>query len=151
MARIEEQVFVHASPERVFDLLAQPERGPEWTPNLERVDLLDGAEGPAVTTALVVRIGGRQVRGTGRCLDWERPRRLTLESKLELGVRSVTTFLLEPDRQGTDVRAQLEYSLPAGGLGGLLGGLVGDSLARRDLRKALANLRQIVEREAASR
>jgi uncharacterized protein YndB with AHSA1/START domain len=148
MAELEEQVVVAAPPERVFDLLGSPERGPEWTPNLVRVEPLDAA-GPEGRTALVVKVAGRERRGTGRCLEWDPPHRMTLESTLEIGVTSVSTFELTPRPDGTQVRARLEYSLPANGLGGLLGGLVGDSLARRDLKKALANLKRIVERESA--
>ena len=46
MARLEEQVVIDAPPESVFELLANPERGPEWTPNLVRVEPVDGAGGP---------------------------------------------------------------------------------------------------------
>ena len=151
MARLEEQVVIDAPPESVFELLANPERGPEWTPNLVRVEPVDGAGGPTAQTALLVRIGGRQSRGLGRCLEWDPPRRLALESKLDVGVTTVTTFELTPRAGGTQILARVDYSLPAKGLGGLVGGLVGDTLARRDLKKALSNLKRIVERESAQR
>jgi hypothetical protein len=72
---------------------------------------------------------------------------MVLESKLDVGVTSVSTFELTPRANGTQVLATVEYSLPAKGLGRMLGGLLGDSLARRDLKKALSNLQRIIERE----
>ncbi len=148
MPSLQEQIVIAAPAERVFRLLAQPERGPEWTPNLtsvERTSEIDG--GPGLETAIVANVGGLSSRGVGRCLAWDPPRRLVLESSLEVGVTSTTTFELSPQGAGTRLTARVDYTLPPKGLGKLVGGLLGDTLARRDLRKALANLKRIVESE----
>jgi len=146
MPTLQEQVLIAAPPERVFALLAQPERGPEWTPNLMRVERISPVEaGPGLETALVANVGGRPSRGFGRCLAWDPPWRLVLESSLEVGVNSVSTFELAPHGPGTQLVARVDYTLPPKGLGKLIGGLLGDTLARRDLRAALANLKAILE------
>jgi uncharacterized protein YndB with AHSA1/START domain len=145
---LEERVEIAAPIEGVFELLADPARGPEWTPNLLSVEpLQDGqAAGPGAETRLLVNMAGRPSKGTGRCVEWDPPHRLVLASSLDLGVNSTTTFQLTPTKSGTAVAARVEYTLTTGALGRLVGGLLGDSLARRDLRKALANLKAQVER-----
>lgn len=146
MPTIQEQIAIAAPPEAVFALLAQPERGPEWTPNLLRVERTSAvAEGPGLETRLLANVGGRRSMGVGRCLSWDPPRSLVLESALDVGITSQTIFGLAPQGSGTMLVARVEYTLPSSGLGKLVGGLVGDTLARRDLRSALANLKRLVE------
>lgn len=147
MPSLTEETTIAASPERVFELLGRPERGPEWTPNLVRVERLSpGQPGPGSETRLVANVGGRMVRGRGRLLEWQPPRRIVAESEFEIGLSSVTTFEILPSEAGARVLARIEYHLPAGGLGRLLGGLLGEPLLRRDLRRALANLKVLLER-----
>ena len=146
MPSLEEQVLIAAPPEPIFAMLAQPERGPEWTPNLVHVERISQVEaGPGLETALVANVGGRPSHGRGRCVAWDPPLLLVLESMLDVGVTSRTTFELQPLPVGTRLFARVEYTLPPKGLGRLVGGLLGDTLARRDLRRALANLKQLVE------
>jgi uncharacterized protein YndB with AHSA1/START domain len=146
---LQEQVLIGAPPEKVFERLIQPERGPEWTPNLIRVERTSAVEaGPGLETTMIANVGGRQSRGIGRCVAWEPPRRLVLESRLDVGVNSITDFELLPATGGTQLIARVDYTLPASGLGRLVGGLLGDTLARKDLRKALSNLKEQLESEA---
>jgi uncharacterized protein YndB with AHSA1/START domain len=150
MPNLQEQILIAAPPERIFALLAQPERGPEWTPNLtsvERTSTVDS--GPGLETAIVANVAGRTSRGVGRCLAWEPPQRMVLESSLDVGVTSTTTFELTGQGPGTRVVARVDYTLPPTGIGKLVGGLLGETMARRDLRKALANLKRIVESQPA--
>jgi uncharacterized protein YndB with AHSA1/START domain len=147
---LDERVEIAAPIEAVFELLADPARGPEWTPNLVSVEpLVDGPPGPGLETRLLVNVGGRPSKGTGRCVEFDPPHRLVLASSLDVGISSTTSFQLTPTARGTAVAARVEYTLPASGLGRLVGGLFGDSLARRDLRKALANLKAQLERTTA--
>jgi len=146
MPSLQEQILIAAPPARVFGLLAQPERGPEWTPNLLRVERISQiASGPGLETTLLVNVGGRPSRGVGRCVAWTPPYHLVLESSLEVGVNSTTTFELAEHGPATRLIARVDFTLPPKGPGKLVGGLLGDTLARRDLRKALANLKLLVE------
>ena len=146
MPTIQEQISIAAPPRAVFALLAQPERGPEWTPNLLLVERTSAVtEGPGLETRLLANVAGRKSGGVGRCLDWDPPRSLVLESSLDVGITSQTIFGLAPQGTGTMLVARVEYTLPEKGIGKLVGGLVGETFARRDLRTALANLKRIVE------
>jgi uncharacterized protein YndB with AHSA1/START domain len=143
---LEERVEIAAPIEGVFELLADPARGPEWTPNLLSVEpLTDGPPGPGIETRLLVNMGGRPSKGTGRCVEFDPPHKLVLASSLDVGITSTTSFQLTPTPTGTAIAARVDYTLPSKGLGRLVGGLFGDSFARRDLRKALANLKARLE------
>jgi len=148
---LEQKIFINVSPERVFARLAEPECGPEWTPNLLKVERTSLVEaGPGLETRLLARLGGRESQGTGRCLAWDPPRSIVLETNLDVGVSSTTTFELTDQPPGTLMAAHVAYSLPAKGLGRLVGGLLGETLARRDLRKALENLKRQLEAEQSA-
>jgi len=145
---LEEDILIAAPPERVFARLAQPERGPEWTPNLLNVERTSEIEtGPGLETSLLAKVAGRESRGTGRCLDWAPPHQMVLESSLDVGITSTTTFDLAQRGPATVLKARVDYSLPPKGLGRFVGGLLGEPLAWRDLRKALANLKRQIEAE----
>lgn len=151
MPTLEEKVEIAVAAESIFARLADAERGPEWTPSLVRVERTSDVEsGPGLETRITLKMAGRETKGTGRCLEWEPPRRLVLDSQLDGGISATTTFELAANGSGTDVRARLDYTLPSKGLGRFLGGLVGEPMARRDLRQALANLKAQLEAEAAA-
>jgi uncharacterized protein YndB with AHSA1/START domain len=152
MPTLEEKVEIAVSAERIFARLADAERGPEWTPSLVRVERTSAVEsGPGLQTSLIVKVAGHETKGTGRCLEWEPSRRLVLDAKLDGGVSATTTFGLAENGSGTDVTARIDYTLPSRGLGRFLGALMGEPMARRDLRQALANLKAQLEAEAAAR
>ena len=146
MATIQEHILISASPEQVFELLAQPERSPEWTPNLLKVERTSQVPaGPGLETRVLANVAGRPSPGTSRCLAWDPPRSLVLATALDIGVTSRTTFALADQGGATHLTASVDYTLPPKGLGKLVGGLLGDTMARRDLRTALANLKRLVE------
>ena len=148
MPEIEENILIGAPAERVFARLAEPERGPEWTPNLLKVERTSEIQaGPGLETLLVANVVGRESRGTGRCVDWEPPRRLVLQSSFDVGVGSTTTFELSEHGANTELKARVDYSLASQGIRRFVGGLLAEPLARRDLRKALDNLKRQIEAE----
>jgi uncharacterized protein YndB with AHSA1/START domain len=149
MPRLEDKILIAATARRVFARLAEPERGPEWTPNLLKVERTSQTKaGPGLETTLVAKVGPRESRGTGRCLDWDPPRRLVLQSNLDVGISSTTTFELAEHGAGTELTARVDFNLASEGLRRLVGGVLGEPLARRDLRKALTNLKTQLEAES---
>jgi len=145
MPTVAEQIDIAAAPERVFALLAAPERTPEWTPGVLEVERA-AADGQSEDqeTRVLVEVAGRKTRGSARYLESEPPRLLVLQTSLDIGVTSTTRFELAARDSGTRLSARVEFSLPSGGLG-LLGGLLGGRLARGQLRAALGNLKRLVE------
>ena len=154
MARLEREIVIAAPPEQVFAYLAQPERTPEWSPNVQSVRLTSG--GPidvGATTESVVRALGTTQRAVGRCTVFDPPRRLVIESRTNLGATTVNETRLVPEGAGTRLRAKLDYTLPGGALGGgLIGGFLGvDKQIQKDFTQSLARLKAILEAGAGAR
>ncbi len=148
MARLEREIVIAAPPERVFAYLAQPERTPEWSPNVQSVRLTsEGPIGEGATTETVVKALGTTQRAIGRCTAFDPPRRLVIESQTNLGATTVNETLLLAEGTGTRLRAKLDYTLPGGALGGgLLGGFLGvDKQIKRDFEQSLARLKVVLE------
>ena len=153
MARLEREIVIAAPPERVFAYLAQPERTPEWSPNVQSVRLTsEGPIGVGAMTETVVKALGTTQRAVGRCTVFDPPRRLVIESQTNLGATTVNETQLLPDGTGTRLRAKLDYSLPGGALGGGLGSFFGvDKQIQKDFVQSLARLKAVLEAGAAAR
>ena len=146
MARLEQELFVNAPPERVFELLAQPERTPEWSPNVVAIRRVgDEPIGVGATTEALVKALGTRQRAIGRCTVFDPPYRIVIESRTELGARSRSDSQLTPEGSGTRLRATLEYVVPGGGLGRLFDRLVAERQTREDFEQALRRLKQLAE------
>ncbi len=152
MARLEHELFIDAPPERVFRLLAQPERTPEWSPSVVSVRRTDaGPIGVGSTTESVVRVLGTSQRARGRCTVFDPPRRLAIQSLTNLGAKSLSDTELIPEGSGTRLRARLEYSVPGGGLGKLLNKLVAEDQIRQEFEQGLRRFKAMAETEAPPR
>jgi len=152
MARLEREIVIAAPPERVFAYLAQPERTPEWSPNVLSVRRTnDGPIGVGATTETVVKAIGTTQKALGRCTVFDPPHRVVIESRTNLGATTVNETVLAPDGKGTRLRAKLDYTLPGGAFGGgLLGGFLGiDKQIQKDFVQSLARLKAILETGAA--
>ena len=101
--------------------------------------------GPGLETALLAKVGGHESRGSARCLEWDPPHRLVLESTFEVGMATTTVFELRESGSKTEVTASVDYEIKSEGLGRLFGSLLGQPLARRDLHKALNKLKSQME------
>lgn len=146
MAELTDSITIAAPPRLVYGYLADLERVPEWMPNVveaERISDIESGEGAELQ--VVVDAGGRESRGTSRCVESDAPRRLVIESTLDVGLTSTIAFDLAADGRHTELSATVAYALAGRGFGRLLGGLFGDRLARRDMATALATLKERLE------
>ncbi len=97
---------VGAAPQRLWEVVADPTRLPEWWPNVQRVE---DASATAWTTVLGTA-KGRSLRADYTLLDGERPYRLAWRQELEespferILTDAVTELELEPAPEGTLVR-----------------------------------------------
>ena len=146
MARLEQEVFVDAPPERVFAVLAQPERTPEWWPSVIAVRRTSpGQIGLGSTTESTMTALGRRQRAVGRCTVFDPPRRLTVETRTELGARSISDSELAAEGAGTRLRATLIYRLPGGIFGRFFDDVVVQRQTRQEFEEALLRLKQLIE------
>ena len=151
MARLQHELFINAPPERVFAVLAEPERTLEYSPNVLAIRRTsEGPIGVGSTTDVVVKALGVEQHAVGRCMLFDPPRRLVIDSQTRLGARSRSDTQLIPERGGTLLRASLEYVVPGGGVGKLLDRLVAERQTRQYFELGLARLKQLVEAEAVT-
>jgi uncharacterized membrane protein len=146
MAKIQEKITIAASAEDVFDLVSDVERLAEWMPGLVSVKRTSRKKrGVGVTTAVLAKAAGREFRGTGRCLVWKRPSRLLVAIEFENGLTATSAIDSTSDGAKTELSVCIEYDVPGKGVRQLVGGLVGDAMAKRDLKKALEHLKRRLE------
>ena len=139
MPTVKRMRTVGAAPQRIWDLVADPERLPEWWPNVQRVE--DASR--AAWTTVLRTTKGRSIRADYTLVDRERPYRLAWRQELDespferILTESVTELELEPAPDGTLVRLTARLRLR-----GLhrFGGLQVSRAARRQLDEALDGL-----------
>lgn len=100
--RYEQTIRIDASPEAVFDYVADFARHPEWATNPLEVEVTSNgpvAEGSTFTS--VGKLFGRH-RDRGRVTEFERARRLVFETEGDVGT-VLNWFTLEGSGGGTTV------------------------------------------------
>ncbi|MFN8523811.1 MAG: SRPBCC family protein [Chloroflexota bacterium] len=148
MTTLQHRVFIEAPRDRVFEMIASPERAAEWATGV--ISVRSVGDAPIAvgsqTEAIISFMGSRQ-RAIGRCVVLERPSRLVVESRTDLGASSRSDTQLSAQPGGTLLSATMEYSVPGGGLGRLLDKLVAERKIRQDFVDGLERLKTLIERE----
>jgi len=118
MARIERNIFINTSIEKVFDFVAEPNTMLMWIHNLVEVkDRSEGAVGLGTTYREAMKgPGGVKMWSFTRISKYERPNRLDFEST-SAGMRLTFAHRLEPKDNGTLVTEIGDYTLPRKFLG----------------------------------
>jgi uncharacterized membrane protein len=144
---LREAIEIHAPPQQVFELVALPERLPEW--NVSVVTARREAPDQAICLGSRAIFSGRLL---GQMLETETeviqfdPPGLFVTRAIR-GPRLVTRFEVEPCTAGTRVEVQVSGDVPGGGLGAMLA----EGFLRKELSASLDRLRGICEREAGPR
>jgi uncharacterized protein YndB with AHSA1/START domain len=142
MPTVVRSLTVEAAPERIWDVVADPERLPEWWPGVKRVE----EASPEAWTTVLGAPQGRSVRADYTLVDAQRPFRLVWrheveESPFERILReSVTEIELKAAPEGTAV--SLTTQLRMRGLS-RFGGFQVSRATRRQLEGALEGLRTL--------
>ena len=133
---------VGAEPERVWELVSNPEHLPRWWPGVARVEDVQ----PGGWTKVFTSPRGRSLRADFSQVDAEPGRRLVwrqelAQSPFERFMReSVTTLELEPAAPGTQVSIRISQKLRGMAL---LGGFMVRRATRRQADEALDGLERI--------
>lgn len=103
------QEHVRASPEVVFDAVADARWYPEWLVGAKRIRHVDDTwPRPGASFAHTVGAGPLRLRGSTSVLDSDRPRRLELRAGIgPLGAARVR-FTVEPEDDGTRLTIEEE-------------------------------------------
>ena len=133
--------YIDAPPEVLYDLVADVTRTPEITPDIVRVEWLDGATGPAVGARF------KAINKQGRGPKWSnKPVITTLEPGREIAWARTEPFAgtvewryrFEPEGTGTRVIESYEVTKPLTIVGWfIIGTLYGMRDRRSDLRASM--------------
>jgi ribosome-associated toxin RatA of RatAB toxin-antitoxin module len=138
---------VAAPPEIVFDLIADPSRGPEWQTMVSDMGEISGRPGGVGSSYIgYYKVAGRRLEGSFVVTAAERPN-LHQAAGTTRGGWARWTTIIEPVDDGCEVRVDLEYELPGEMIGSLFGKLTGNRL-EQELNKTYNNLRKLAEAEA---
>lgn len=118
MKRIEKQATIAATPEAVFDYLADLGNLAEWQPSVESVErTADGPIGAGSRAQVVQNVMGRRITAPLVITEYERPHRLGIESKVS-GIEARVLLALRAADEKTDAAAtDLDFAMEIRGSG----------------------------------
>jgi carbon monoxide dehydrogenase subunit G len=143
MSRFTYSVHVNAPPERVFDVLTDPQRMPEWHGGVETKDFT----GPLAVGAAFTIVGtmfGRKMENRWTFTQFERPRLFAME-----GPGGGMLARLEPTADGTDLVTDEEFDMALGPVGEWAAEHLFKRWAMSEIDKSLKSLKALVEAEVA--
>ncbi len=139
MARFSTQVVVEACPHRVWDVLADFERWPQWTPTMRRIDILDNLP---IGTGTRVRIEQPKLIPAIWTISAWNPKRCLVWDSNRPGLRVSARHHVEEIADGASVTLTVCFN----GLLGNLTGLAMSSLTNTYLALEASCLKQHCER-----
>jgi uncharacterized protein YndB with AHSA1/START domain len=147
MAHIRREIDVKASRERVFALLTELDRLPEWATIV--VETRDVSELPlraGCTFRQTVRVMGRELESEWKVTELEPERLIAYEATSPGGGSLAMKQSLVLQTGGTRVVLEIDYELPGGILGELLDRAVVEARNEREAERSLRRLKAIAER-----
>lgn len=146
MPKVSEEVHIDAPPERVWDVITDPQRIPEYNVTIVEVTEASGRldEVGARYTA-VAKIYGRRLEGTWETTEVLPGRRLVARGSTPGGGQASVISTVEPADGGTRAGVEIEYELPAGFLGAVANKLFVERAVERDVRHSGENLKALAE------
>ena len=143
-------LYMETPPERVYELVADVTRMPEFSPEIRRCTWLDGATGPAVGArfAAVNKVQRGPAWTNKPAVTVVEPGRAFAFARTEkFGGTVEWTYRFEPEGSGTNVIESYEVTRPISRFGWfIIGGLFGRKDRAADLR---AGMQQTLERMRA--
>lgn len=149
MTHISRQTRVAASPDKVFALLSDLDRLPEWATIV--VDTSEVSERPLAsgcTFRQTVRIMGQELETTWRVTELEPGRTIAYAATSPLGGRLEMTQTVSPHEEGSNVELELDYDLPGGWLGDLVDAAFVEGKNEEEADRSLQNLKALLEARA---
>jgi carbon monoxide dehydrogenase subunit G len=147
MTLVKATIDIQAPPDRVYDLMLDPERLHEWVTIHRKVNHVDGGEprkGYEMDQTLCLRHANFKVHWTLTQAD--RPNHATWEGKGPAGSYARTAYTLTPNAAGTHFEYENEFKAPGGILGAAASRVVVGGVPEREAQRSLQQLKALLER-----
>ena len=147
MGHIQKAVHIDAPPERVWEVLCDAERLPEWNEELVAVKDVSGPlDHPGTGYTQVMGFAGRRMEGRLEVTKAEYLKGREIEATPPLMKYARGRDRLEPRDGGTEVTVEMDYELKGGALR-LLDSLFLRRMMERTFQRNGGNLKRLIEQQ----
>src|SRR6476619_1959513 len=151
MREVRAQIEIDAPPERVYDLMLDPERLHEWVTIHRKVNRTgSGAprQGYEMDQTLCLRHANFKVHWT--LTEAQRPHRATWEGRGPGGSYARTSYRLQKSANGdgTQFEYENEFKAPGGILGAAASRVIMGGVPEREATRSLSQLKALLERNS---
>ena len=147
MARIKESIFIDAPVKKVHDVADDPTTWSTWYQGLGQAENVEGDKGPGTIVQQHYLLAGMSFPVTTKVTENSEDAQGAChwKSSFEGPLSGWQSWDYEPEGGGTQVTAEIEYSVPASMFGKVADRLFIERMQERATRHTLENLKQLVE------
>ena len=150
MTKLEREIDIEASPERVYDVLADPTCLGDWVTIQEELEEApDGRIERGSTLRQRMKVAGLRFHLSWKVIEASRPSRIVWEGHGPRGSKAKATYELSADGDGTRFSYCNEYGLPGGPAGRLAGRAIA-AASGREADRTLKRLKKLVEERSGA-
>jgi uncharacterized protein YndB with AHSA1/START domain len=147
MSHVHAQIDIAAPPERVYDLMLDPDRLHEWVTIHRKVNRVDDGTpraGYEMDQTLCLRHANFKVHWT--LTEADRPHAATWEGRGPAGSYARTSYRLHPvDGGSTRFEYENEFKAPGGVLGAAASRVIVGGVPQREANRSLKKLKSLLE------
>ncbi len=144
MATIHKSIDIDAPAERVFEMLTDPRRLPEFAPGLVSVeDIRQTEQHIGDSFRATYSVLGMHFPMTFTATEYEHPTKLT--SRFEWGMKGTWTWRLSSRGQSTHLTTAMEYEMAGGILGKAMNAVLVERMNEKNAERLLENLKLVSE------
>jgi uncharacterized membrane protein len=145
--RLNESVAVSASPQTVWDYIADPENYLRFMSGITRWEVVgERANGLGARYRMLVRVGAAEVGGLIEIVEWIEPYDIAWHSVTGVDQRGRWRIRAENDER-TKIEFRFAYGVVGGGVAGILTEFAAAPALRGHMRRTLQQLKRQVEHE----
>ena len=143
METVRQSTTVAAPPDRIFKLLAEPERAVMFVPGLNRIQNVSQTRTVGCSWDYEFNWLGWIVSGKSECTKYDQP--ATYQFKTLTGNRSTWTYTCTASGTGTQLTLEVEYEVPQNQLARFASEGVLKRMNENTAREIVNNLKALVE------
>jgi carbon monoxide dehydrogenase subunit G len=143
--KVERSVEIAATPERIYELVMDPQRLEEWvTIHHHLEDAPDGQLRKGSKLTQYLKLAGTKFKVHWEVVENDREKRVVWDGSGPVHSHARVIYEFEPNEEGTRFSYTNEYELPGGAVGRMAGGAV-KRVTAKELDQTLERLKKLVE------